>query len=198
MKTLLLTMQRTVILILISLSLAFTWPTTPSSTPSQPTAKKNMLKFNSNDSKYNIEYPSTWQGFDRGEGVVVFKNNMQQTGYPVMINIQSIYTKKGGGKYPTIKALMDDFYSQVPKHVDNAKFTDRSPYVLTQANGVSWTGEQTYLTFVVNKHTIKQWQIMIVSPDGKIFQAFAYRAPLEYFDANKETADAMLKSWTFK
>lgn len=193
MKALLALFKRTLIFVLVLGCFAFTWPSATTTNP-QSNANTRMLKFTSS-SNYTIEYPSTWRSFDRDEGVVLFKNDYKKMGYPLLVNIQTIYTKKAGGAYPNVKTLMDDFYAQVPKMVDQGKFSDRSPFELTTVDGTKLKGEQTFLTFVVNKNTIKQWQIMLVTPDNKIFQTFAYRAPIEVFDANKPIADAMLKSW---
>lgn len=185
-------MLRKIFLLLLVLSCcALTWP----DKSNKNDITTDMKTYVSQDDHYSIKYPATWDSFDRGKGVVVFKNHADKTGYPLMVNIQTLYTKKGGGKYATVKDLMDDFYSQVPMHVEQAKFVERSSIVLTEPDGTKIYGEQTVLTFVMNNHTLKQWQVMLMNQNGKIFQAFAYRAPIEFFEANKSTAQAMFNSW---
>ena len=151
--------------------------------------------FASNLYQYSIRYPTTWKLAEHGEGVVVFTGQDAQSKRHFTVNIQTIYTKKGGGKYKSIKDLMDDFRSQVPIHTQEAKFLDRAPFDLKETDGSTTSGEQTTLTFKENKQTYKQWQIMLTSKDGKLFQAWAYRAPIESFDANRPLAASMLASW---
>mgnify|MGYP000063543442 CR=1 FL=1 len=148
-------------------------------------------QFVSKDNHYTINYPTHWRVFPRGQGVVVFK---PKPGAAFLINIQTLLTKEAGGTYPDVKALMDDFYSQVPKHVDHAHFMWRKPFTLQQSAG-SLRGEQTLLTFNEAHQTLKQWQVMLVNKNDKVFQAFAYRAPEGEFDASQPLAQAMLHSW---
>lgn len=143
---------------------------------------------------YSIPYSSNWKVFSRGDGVVVFKlQDKQSPG--VSINIQTIYTKFGGGEYPDIKALMDDFYSQVPQHFGKVKFLKRDAISVKQPDGSLRVGEQTTLNFSMNGVAYQQWQVMLISRDGRLFQAFAYRSPVAYFNQYQPLAAAMVSSW---
>ena len=90
---------------------------------------------------------------------------------------------------------MDDFEVQVPMHTQDAHLFDRKSFELSESNGKKISGEQIYVTFKEGKQTYKQWQIMLMSADGILFQAFAYRAPSQYFDEYLPEASAMLASW---
>lgn len=90
---------------------------------------------------------------------------------------------------------MDDFWSQVPRHTENATFLYRKPIVLVEPNGVKHNGEQTLFTYKENGETFKQWQMMTTDSNGIIFQAWAYRAPEKYFTDNQPIAAAMFASW---
>lgn len=151
--------------------------------------------FISKSYRYAILYPASWKCADHGKGVVVFKGSGIDPHYPLMINIQTILTKKAGGEYVSVNDLMNDFRSQVPQHTQHAKFIDRNPIELLEPDGSKLYGEETLLTFYENKQTFKQWQIMMVSHDGMLFQAWAYRAPQAAFDANRPIAESMLRSW---
>lgn len=148
-----------------------------------------MRSFVSQAYHYSIHYPASWQCHAKDQGVVVFNTQAAS------VNIQTIYTKKGGGHYASVKDLMDDFQSQVPRHTQHAHFLERHPFVLTQTTGEKLTGEATTLTFYENGQTLKQWQIMLISRDGLIFQAWAYRAPVKEYADNLTDAVAMLRSW---
>ncbi len=141
--------------------------------------------------KYSIQVPDKWQAHDHGDGVVVFNSPHAQT----TVNIQTIFTKKAKGHYENVKALMDDFVSQVPKHTQHAKFTDRKPIVLTLSNGTKLIGESIILTFFENDVSFKQWQVMLINQDGRLFQAFAYRAPVNDYDLDYKKAMTMFASW---
>lgn len=154
--------------------------------------------FSSNLYRYSINYPANWRIAEHGNGVVVFTAKDASSKKTFTVNIQTIFTKKGGGKYKSIKDLMDDFREQVPMHTQAAKFLERKPFELTEPDGTKLSGEQTTLTFKENGQTLKQWQIMLTSRDGTLFQAWAYRAPLQIFDANQAQAASMLASWVIQ
>lgn len=141
--------------------------------------------FESKEYRYSIMYPDDWKCADKGKGTLLCK-----TGNGVTINLQTLYTQKGGGKYASVKSLMDDFYGQVPLHTIDAKFLSRSPYTFVDLNG-----EQTYVTFKEGKISYKQWQIMLTTDDGLLFQAFAYRAPEKVFDQYLPVAKEVLRTW---
>jgi hypothetical protein len=143
---------------------------------------------------YAIHYPADWKLMNEGKGVIVFKN-IAKTSSLSLMNIQTIYTKKGGGKYATIKDLMDDFWSQVPMHTQDARFLERRPITLTGPDGTTLSGEQTLLTFKEGGQLYKQWQVMMVNKDGTLFQALAYRAIATNFDTYYSVAKAVFASW---
>jgi hypothetical protein len=159
------------------------------------TQEELTQSFTSKVYHYSLRYPAVWIYHDKGKGVVIFENKKGTDASPFLINLQTLFTKKGGGEYPTIKALMDDFWSQVPKHTERVNFLDRKPILLLQPDGTRLMGEQTTLTFYENGQTFKHWQVMMMSRNGLLFQAWAYRAPLSFYEANKAYAEAMLASW---
>ena len=149
--------------------------------------------YESREKQYSIHYPASWQVHDHGKGMVVFIGKVGKL--PLSVNIQTIFTKKAHGEYPTIKALMDDFWYDVPKHTDQVKFLERRPILLVEPDGAKLSGEQATLTFKERGVTFKQWQIIVMSRDGVLFQAWAYRAPLKDFDTNRPLAEDILASW---
>lgn len=144
---------------------------------------------------YSIHYPNTLTYSDHGDGMVTFKGKVGVPPSPMFVNIQTIYTKNHTGKYATVKDLMDDFTTQVPRNNPEANFLERKPITLVEPDGTKLKGEQTILTFTEKKVLLKQWQIMVMNQNGTMFQAWAYRAPLKYFDINRPIALAMLASW---
>jgi hypothetical protein len=156
-------------------------------------ALKNI--FDSQSYHYAIHYPSQWKVHDHGDGVVVFK---PFTDSKTFINIQTIYTKKAGGHYATVKDLMDDFKSEVPRHAAGVTFFARQPIVLQQPNGEKLVGESITLTFKDHLQWLKHWQVMLVNQSGRVFQAFGYRAPIRNFDANYALATEMLQTWVIE
>lgn len=160
-------------------------------------ANYGLLKrtYESKEKQYTIQYPTNWQFIDEGKGAVVFRGKAGKSSLPVSVNIQTIFTKKARGEYSSVKALMDDFWSQVPRHTEDVKFQGRRSIMLVESDGTKLSGEQTTLTFKENGETFKQWQIMVMTKDGRLFQAWAYRAPLKYYNANLSLAQSMLTSW---
>lgn len=162
------------------------------------------LRLNTNNSTllqhngYEIKYPKAWKAHIGDDGVVFFAYEIPDTKIIIKVNIQTIFTKAGGGKYKDVKDLMDDFLIQAPRHSQHAKLFNRKPIEFTGADGAKLSGEQITLTFEENKQEYKQWQIMMISQDGKVFQAFAYRAPIKYFDEYLPGVTAMLDSWVIQ
>jgi hypothetical protein len=145
--------------------------------------------------RYSINYPAQWSYQDKGEGVVIFKGKTLDGSHLISANIQTIATKKFGGHYVDVKALMDDFWDQVPKHMEKVKFIERKPIELVESDGRSFQGEQTTLTFIENGVTMKQWQVMLITQDGMIFQNYAFRTTADEFDKNFAVANTMYHSW---
>ncbi len=162
------------------------------------------LRLNANNSNviqhngYEIKYPKAWKSHIGENGVVFFAYEIPDTKVIIKANIQTIFTKAGGGKYKDVKDLMDDFLIQAPRHSQHAKLFDRKPIELAGPDGAKLSGEQITLTFEENKQEYKQWQIMMMSQDGKLFQAFAYRAPIKYYDEYLPGVTAMLDSWVIQ
>ena len=147
---------------------------------------------------YLIHYPKNWKIHYGEKGEVVFSFTAPDTKSKISTNIQTIYTKAHSGKYKSVKELMDDFLIQVPMHAQDARLFDRKPYTLTEPDGSHLTGEQITVTFIENKQTYKQWQIMLMTDNGVLFQAFAYRAPLPLYDEYLPVANSMLTSWVIQ
>jgi hypothetical protein len=160
-------------------------------------AKENpvMQPFNGSQYRYTISYPSDWRVYDHRDGVVVFKYQPNKTTYPVSVNIQTIFTKKEQGSYASVKDLMDDFVKNAKKHTDDAVFSDRKPFSLDNPQGETLQGEQATLTYRDHGKTIKHWQVMLITKDGSLFQAWAYRAPEDVFQTSLPLAKDMLATW---
>lgn len=158
----------------------------------------SMKQFNGEKYRYTISYPSDWRVYDRNDGTVVFKEITHGSVYPSSVNIQTIYTKKAKGTYKNIKALMDDFVGQASKSVQDVKFLDRKPLTLVEADGTRISGEEAIMSFSDHGRKLKQWQVMVMTNDGKLFQAWAYRASDRNFDANLGVAKEMLHSWKIR
>jgi hypothetical protein len=154
-----------------------------------------MKAFNGEQYGYTISYPADWKVYDHKDGVVVFKTEESKGAYPTTVNIQTIYTTKAKGSYPTVKALMDDFEKNAKRHADAVKFLERHPITLVEPNGDKLVGEETTMLFKDHGKQLKQWQVMVMTTDGNLFQAWAYRAPEERFAITLPLAKKMLGSW---
>ncbi len=151
--------------------------------------------YENQEKQFSIQYPTSWKMHDEGKGTIIFLKKEGKSSLPISVNIQTLFTKKARGEYSNVKALMDDFWAQVPKHNEDANFIERRPITLIESDGSKLLGEQTTLTFKENGQTFKQWQIMVMNQNGTLFQAWAYRAPLKEYNSNLKLAQAMLISW---
>lgn len=153
------------------------------------------LQLNMPQYDYAIHYPTQWTYQDRGEGLVVFRGKTLDGLETISANIQTIATKKNGGHYVDVKALMDDFWIQVPKHAEKAAFLSRDAIELVGSDGSVLKGEQTIVTFYQHKKMLKHWQVMLMTHNGMIFQTYAFRTTADEFDKNQALAEAMFQSW---
>jgi hypothetical protein len=144
---------------------------------------------------YSIQYPAQWTYADAGEGVVIFKGKTIDGSQKISVNIQTIATKLNGGHYATVKALMDDFWNQVPKHAEKVRFVERGAIELAGSDGEVLKGEQTEVMFFVKGKMLKHWQVMVMSPDRMLFQTWAFRTTVGEFEENREIGGEMLESW---
>lgn len=172
----------------IFLALFFYWLLT-----TKVSAEVNTLTqiFQSKANHYFFRYPANWHCDDHHQGVVVCKSEVPD----VSINLQTIWTKKGGGKYVDVKALMNDFMTQVPMHTTHAQFSNRRTLVIQEPNGAQYAGEEIILTFKENGKIFQQQQIMLQDPHGLVFQNFAFRAPVSLYAAHATIAKAIFASW---
>jgi hypothetical protein len=147
---------------------------------------------------YTIQYPADWHVYDHDDGVVVFKKLGLRSVYPTSVNIQTIYTKKAKGTYANVKELMDDFTANAKSDVTNVTFSERKPIILIDTNGVKIHGEEITMSFEAQGTKLKQWQVMVITDDGRLFQAWGYRAAETNYELDLPAAKNMLNSWVFE
>lgn len=158
----------------------------------------DMKEYNGAKYHYTIQYPTDWHVYDHDDGIVVFKKLGLRNVYPTSVNIQTIYTKKAKGSYANVKELMNDFEDNALKQAADVKLSDRKPITLIDPNGKKIHGEEITMTFEAQGAKLKQWQIMVITDDGRLFQAWAYRADINSYDLDLPVAKEMLNSWIFE
>lgn len=148
------------------------------------------------DSKYTIKYPANWEVDNSTKGTVIFSGKHGTPSYYSTVNIQTVLTKKTGGSYATIKDFMTDLKNQAKSQSSNAKFLKQSVFNIPGPEGVTLQGEFIIFTYTYQGQLFKQWQIVVMRNDQQVFYAWAYTSPVEQYDHDLSTAEAMLKTWT--
>ncbi|WP_454785485.1 DUF4864 domain-containing protein [Legionella sp. WA2024007413] len=164
----------------------------PSTTPSQENSLPKLFEAKGN--KYSIRYPDDWSYVSPSKGTIVFMGKKGTAAYHVNVNIQTILSKKSGGKYSSIKEIVDDLKKQLSTQASNAKILSQGEGELPK-NPKRFHGEYLVFTYTFKGKTFKQLEFIISRDDELAFYTWAYTAPSDQYDINLPIAKAMYESW---
>lgn len=151
---------------------------------------------NNKDNRYIIHYPANWGSNALAEGTVIINGNPRTASSYSSVNIQTVLTKSYGGKFSTIDEFMSEVRHQAAQVTGNAKILKHGPVDIMQADGTKLHGQYIVFTYGLNGKNFKQWQIVVMRNDGRVFYAWAYAAPVEQYDLDLPVAQAILGAWS--
>lgn len=157
--------------------------------------QKLTKKYDSTESRYTIQYPSSWEYEVTNDGTVIFSGRRGSPAYFSTVNIQTVLTLKSGGDFKTVAAFMADIKQQAKNQSPNVKFLEQGPIQLFDKGIGKEKGEYAIFTYRFKGQDFKQWQVVVLRDDGQVFYAWAYTAPVKQYDDNVAVAKAMLESW---
>ena len=143
------------------------------------------------NNKYIIKYPADWSYEKPSVGTVLFRGQNGTPAYYSTVNVQTIFSKRLGGEFTTVSAVIDDLKKQILAHTTDVSFLEEGPIKISKA-----TGKYFVFTYTHNERQLKQWQIVVFRDDGAVFYAWAYVAPVVRYDTDLPTAKAMIQSWS--
>ncbi len=153
--------------------------------------------YDNRNSGYSIKYPLGWSYDDKSvKGAVIMRGKEGTDSYNVTVNIQTVLTKKTGGKFTTVKEFIDDMKAQAKSQALGPKYLESGPITFNEPNGSIVKGEYLILTYKLNNVDIKQWQIVVLRNDDQVFYAWAYTAPANLYDKELPVAKRILESWS--
>lgn len=150
--------------------------------------------FENKSNRYSIQYPTDWEYEQPEKGTVIFSGKKGTPSYFATVNIQTILTKKSGGKYTNLKEFMASFKKQIAEHASDAKILDQGEAQLPQ-NPKKFHGEYLIFTYTLKGQAFKQMQFVIFRDDGLAFYAWGYTSPVEQYNTDLPIAKAMYESW---
>lgn len=149
--------------------------------------------FLNKSSKYSVNYPDNWQA-SYANGIAFINGQDYTPSFNSTVNIQTIKTKKLGGKYSNVHSFMADVKKQI-QHNHNAKIISDGKIEIVQPNGKTAYGEFLVFSFNNSGMMMKQWQIIIRRDDGKVFYTWAYTSPYPQFNRDLQSAKVTLDTW---
>lgn len=151
--------------------------------------------FDSKENKFIINYPDKWTHALLKNGTVILSGKLGTRAYYSTINVQTILSKKTGGKFRNVKQLVDDIKKQVREMADNAIFLESGPVVVTEKNGAQAKGEYLIFTYTYNGYIYQQWDVIVSRNDGEVFYVWAYTSPQKQYTKDLPLAELILKTW---
>jgi hypothetical protein len=145
------------------------------------------------NNRYSIKYPANWIYETSGNGVVIFSGPKNTPAYFSTVNIQTILSKKAGGKYTNLKEMISSLKKQM--NVDpSTKIISEGDAALPQ-DPKRTQGHFLIFTYNYKGQQFKQMQYVIFREDGEAFYAWAYTSPIDRYDVDFAVAKAMYDSW---
>lgn len=144
--------------------------------------------------QYSIKYPKDWSHDNQAKGTLLFRGQQGTPAYFTTVNIQTILTRKTGGEYSNVNALISALKKQLMEQTTNAKILDEGKVELP-TNPQKIQGEYIIATYNYKQVAYKQMQFVVIRDDGLALYAWAYTAPVKLYDASLPIAKAMFESW---
>lgn len=150
--------------------------------------------YDDKNNKFSIKYPASW-GYEKPEkGTIIFSGPKGTPSFYSTVNIQTILSKKAGGRYSTVEAFMGAIKKQIEEGSSHSKILSEGKVELPQ-NPKRFHGEYIVFTYSYKGQAFKQMQFVIARDDGSAFYAWAYTSPAEAYEADLPVAKAMYESW---
>ncbi len=165
------------------------------SSSSQHSSLLNL--YDDKSAKYSIKYPANWEYEKSDKGTIIFSGKKGTPSFYSTVNIQTILSKKAGGKYSTIEELLASLKKQISENASNDKVVAQGQIELPQ-NSKRLHGKYLIFTYTYRNQNFKQMQFVISRDDDQALYAWAYTSPIEQYNADLSTAKAMYESWIIK
>ena len=144
---------------------------------------------------YSIDYPSDWTAEKPSNNAVTFSGKLGTPAYYVMVSIQNLASKAGGGKYWNVANVVNDFKKQLFSAYSDLTIYEEEDF--THQNGIELLkGREFKAEYTAQGQKVKQRLIVIPHRNLEIFYAWSYTAPAEQYDTFIQIVQTMLTSWT--
>lgn len=170
---------------------------TPSTKPANTNTSDIALPelFDNPNSKYSIRYPADWEYTQPDAGTVVIGGKKGLPSYESTLNIQTILTKKNGGKYNTLDELMNSIKKQIMSAPDINIIVEDYIKLEKNANRIGMDGKFMVFTYTYAGKKYQQMQFVFINKKREIFYAVAYTSPAARYEIDYPTVKAIFGSW---
>lgn len=150
--------------------------------------------FTSKSGDYSINYPANWEYTQPNTWSLVISGKKDTTSYYSSVSIQTIATKKSGGKYSTVKEFMDSLKQQAMEQSKDVKVLAENSIDMNK-NSMGMKGRYLVFTFKYEGKMYQQMQFVFERNDHTVFYAWAYSSPMDTYEADYPIAKAIFASW---
>jgi hypothetical protein len=164
--------------------------------PKLPVSEDKRLAnvFQADDAGYTIRFPSGWIFKKQSENTYIFSGKEGSQAYYSTINIQKLRSKKNGGVYADVDAVIEGFKKDFLSGDANAKFFDGRSFKYADKN-VQLEGKQFKAEYIIQGTKFRQWLVVISDYSQDYFYAFSYTSPADQYDFFLWIAELMLETW---
>ena len=156
------------------------------------TSTKFPNTFKDDNLGLSVAYPADWEYTQTNASTVVFSGKANTEAYYSTVNVQSITSKKAGGKYATTEEVMNSLKTQFLT-APQAKVIEEGTTTLTQVDGTEYSGKYLIVTYLYENQPTKEEQKVFARKDGLGFYAWAYTSPADQYDKYFPIAKSMLE-----
>ncbi|MCX6010262.1 MAG: hypothetical protein NTW48_09610 [Chloroflexi bacterium] len=168
---------------------------TGTATTAQPSGVPLANIFEEPGYGYTIRYPADWEYETGQNGTVTFmsKQGVQASGTLAILNQAST---KIGGIYKDVDAVMNAAINQQKDEDAGAMIYEAEPFTYIVEGGQQVIGKMVTMEYTdQGRKARRQVAVIPHNIDGESFHIVIYYAPVDVFDANHPTVQAMLQSW---
>lgn len=148
------------------------------------------------NNRFSIQYPTNWEFEQRNSNSVAFGGKQGTASAYSTVSIQIVLSKKAGGIYKNIQAVVNDLKQQISKQTSDTKIEDLGDITLplnSKIHGIAFNA-----TYKYKGMTIKKMQFVLEQPDAQFFYSWGFTSPADRYNDDLPIAKAMFESWKIK
>ncbi len=134
---------------------------------------------------YCVYFPAGWSAAKLNEYTLLLSGKPGTEAYYTTVTIASFASTSAGGQYESVSDLLNAYkcdlvLGSATVCIDSSDYPSGDGYVAE---------------FVHDGEMFRQWRVVVARPDGKVFHAWAFTAPVDLYGIYRPLAEAMYGAW---